>query len=317
MRRIRFSVPASRGTKPTVYAITREGFRAAQAQPTPRGGTYIPTKAVFRDSEAENPRAILHDLHAASWVFALEDLAPEVIGDWYGPVRGRLECPRRREGEGYRPLAANEVAGLGRGQGLADLRPEGFETIVPDVTVEVEAVGRRNELLVEIDRSRRGVKENNRRKFVRYDALLCGWWRALGRYREREKPPVAIFVCVSEEQARSFVEVADRLLAGAVHREGKPRSDVVLPRALAHLLLRGARCPPANHPGLPGAEAAARGAATPERDRAPRCPRGGADPDFLHSAAAPSEPSAVAADPEGRVRRGAERRGATHAWFSR
>ena len=214
-----------KGTKPTVYALTREGFRAAQQQPSPRGGTYIPNKAVFRDSEAENPRVILHDLHAASWLFALEDLAPGVVGDWYGPARGRLECPRRRGEDGYRPLAPTEVPGLGRGQGLADLKPEGFETIVPDVTIEVEAAGRHNDLLVEIDRSRRGVKENNRRKLVRYDALLCGWWRAVARYRERQKPPVAIFVCISEEQARAFVEVADRLLIGAVHREGKARSE--------------------------------------------------------------------------------------------
>jgi hypothetical protein len=69
------------------------------------------------------------------------------------------------------------------------------------------------------------VKENNRRKLVRYDALLCGWWRALARYRGRGKPPVVIFVCLSEEQARAFVEVADQLLIGSVHREGRPRSE--------------------------------------------------------------------------------------------
>jgi hypothetical protein len=59
-----------------------------------------------------------------------------------GSVRGRLECPRRREGDGYRPIMAQEVPGLGRGQGLADLRPGGFETIVPDLAIGVEAGAR-------------------------------------------------------------------------------------------------------------------------------------------------------------------------------
>ena len=65
------------------------------------------------------------------------------------------------EEDGYRPARPDRGAGPRPGQGLADLKPEGFETIVPYVTIEVEAAGRHNDLLVEIDRSRRAVKENN------------------------------------------------------------------------------------------------------------------------------------------------------------
>ena len=80
--------------------------------------------------------------------------------------------------------------------------------MVPDATLYLclERGEREFDLLVELDRTRRAVK--NIDKFHRYDALLTAWWRSHERYRGASEAPAAVFVCVDEESAFNLMETA-------------------------------------------------------------------------------------------------------------
>lgn len=83
-------------------------------------------------------------------------------------------------------------------------------TLAPDVTfVGVDALGRRTAVLIEYDRTRRGHKQI--RKLRRYDHFLTTGWRA-SRFADHDLEPLVLFVCVSDQQLRSFLDTANRNL---------------------------------------------------------------------------------------------------------
>jgi hypothetical protein len=52
-------------------------------------------------------------------------------------------------------------------------------------------------------------------KFLRYDALLCSWWRYTD-LADTGVPPFVVFVCQDEHQRDAFLHAADRQLTGHV-----------------------------------------------------------------------------------------------------
>jgi hypothetical protein len=92
--------------------------------------------------------------------------------------------------------------------------------VVPDATLRLylEKSGRDLDLLIELDRTRRPVK--NIDKLHRYDALLTAWWRSHERYRGAKEGPVVVFVCVDEESAFNLMEAAHKEITGRIGRTG-------------------------------------------------------------------------------------------------
>jgi Replication-relaxation len=216
-----------RGHTQRVYALDEAGFELIQAN---RGRTelarHIDPDARWRSPEVEDPRLVLHDLHANAWLFALESLlVPNVLRGWRGPRSARLDVPGERV-RGQWVALTPETVPLGTGHHLADLQLDEFRPVHPDFAVELDlSLGdqrRRVELMVEVDRSRRA--SSNYEKFRRYDALLNGWAMALPRYKALGEPPVVLFVVEDDEKALSFLKAADRNMTGRVGKWGVPEA---------------------------------------------------------------------------------------------
>src|SRR5581483_3513370 len=182
-----------------------------QAAPAPGG---------WREPDVEDPRRVLHDLHAAAWLLALcRALPPTMVRGWHGP-RARLarpEPPLRGRGEARRPITLQEVP-LDHDRAFAELRQERFGQIRSDGMVELAlATGgglRRLDLFVELDRTRKPAR--NIDKFAAYDAFITAWSTATSRYQALGDRPLVVFVCDDEPQARAFARAADGVLSGRV-----------------------------------------------------------------------------------------------------
>jgi hypothetical protein len=217
----------NRGHTQRIYALDQDGYELIRAN---RGRTelarLVDPDAKWRPSEVEDPRLILHDLHANAWLFALERLvAPNVLRGWRGPHAARLEVPGEKVRGQWVPLSLDTVQ-LGTGHHLADLQLEEFRPVRPDLAVELDlSLGdqrRRVELLVELDRS--GRASSNYDKFRRYDALLNGWAMAVPRYRALGEPPIVVFVVEDDHKTAQFLRSADRIMTGRVGKWGVPEA---------------------------------------------------------------------------------------------
>jgi hypothetical protein len=266
-----------RGHTQRIYALDAPGFELIQAN---RGRTelarHLDPEAKWRSPEVEDPRLILHDLHANAWLFALERLlAPNVLRGWRGPRSARVYVPGERVRGQWVPLTPDTVP-LGTGRHLADLQLDEFRPVHPDLAVELDlSLGdkrRRVELLIELDRS--GRPSSNHEKFRRYDALLNGWALALRRYQKLGEPPVVVFVVGDDDKAVQFLRAADRIMTGRVGKWGVPeaawpaygrrRMFVVAERDVHQGTLRAQRLP--EHPPALRAAVTRRGARlTPEQ----------------------------------------------------
>ncbi len=216
-----------RGHTQRVYALDEAGYELIQAH---RGRTLlarnVDPEAKWRSPEVDDPRIVVHDLHANAWLFALEAmLAPNVLRQWRGPRAARLDVPGERIRGQWVPVAPDTVP-LGSGHHLADMQLEEFAPVRPDLAIELDlSLGntkRRVELLVELDRS--GRPSSNYEKFRRYDALLNGWAMAHSRYKALGEPPVVVFVVEDDERAIQFLRGADRIVTGRVGKWGTPEA---------------------------------------------------------------------------------------------
>jgi hypothetical protein len=101
-----------------------------------------------------------------------------------------------------------------------DLQLERFAPLYPDATVSLysHSLGSEFEILIELDRTRRPTK--NVDKLRRYDAFLTAWYRVTDRYRSATESPRVVFVCPSEQQAKSLMRVADREVSGRLAQPG-------------------------------------------------------------------------------------------------
>jgi len=216
-----------RGHTQRVYALNEAGHQLIQAN---RGRTSlardIDADAKWRGREVDDPRLVIHDLHANAWLFALEQLvAPNVLRNWRGPRAARLDVPGQRIRGQWVPVGPDTVP-LGSGHHLSDLQLDEFEPIRPDLAIELDlSIGntaRRVELLIELDRS--GRPSSNYDKFRRYDALLNGWAMAHPRYKALGEPPVVVFVVEDDHTAGQFLRAADRIVTGRVGKWGTPEA---------------------------------------------------------------------------------------------
>ena len=152
----------------------------------------------FRD--VYDYRYVLHEIHRNAWVLAWRRHARDRILDWLPETEivppGALRRPERLDDE--RLI-----------KGIRDSRPR---LVRPDAIVETaRSTGGARVFLIEYDRTRRVDK--NFEKFLRYDALLCWWWRYtwLAQYRD---PPYVVFICQDDGQRDTFLQVAARELTG-------------------------------------------------------------------------------------------------------
>lgn len=207
------------GQKQRIYMLTSAGFELARSRRGPRG-PYIDPQSSWSDPDIKDARRVVHDLHAAAWLIAFEQLAGRLVRSWRGAREGRIYPPSRRERGGWVTLSARDIP-LGGSRRIRDLTLDEFKPVEPDLTVELALPAsppQRFDVLVELDRS--GRASRNRDKFARYDALLTAWGRAHDRYKMQGEPPVVVFVVEDEPKARSFVEAADEAITGAVVTPG-------------------------------------------------------------------------------------------------
>jgi hypothetical protein len=248
-----------RGHTQRVYALDQIGFELIQANRFRTAlARLVDPDAKWRAPAVEDPRLILHDLHANAWLFAFEHVvAPNVLRGWRGPRAARLEVPGEKV-RGQWVAISPETVPLGTGHHLADLQLDEFQPVRPDLAIELDlSLGdarRRVELLVELDRS--GRASSNYDKFRRYDALLNGWAMALPRYKAIGEPPIVLFVVEDDDKATQFLRAADRIMTGRVGKWGVPeaawpaygrrRTFVVSERDVHQGTLRSQRLP--EHP---------------------------------------------------------------------
>lgn len=183
------------GSFPWTYQLGVEGHRLL------RDVGELDARARFELRKIYDYRYVLHEIHLNSWVLAWRRHAGDRILDWHAETEvispTDLRKPERLDDE--RLI-----------KGLRDARPR---LVRPDAIIETARQTREGvrAFLIEYDRTRRVDK--NFEKFLRYDALLCWWWRHswLEQYRD---PPYVVFVCQDEGQLATFLQTADRELTG-------------------------------------------------------------------------------------------------------
>jgi hypothetical protein len=218
----RFGLRRPRGTQEPGYVLARHGFLAGQSHRGP-SGPYIPGEAKWQERNLADYRVLEHLLQTNAWVLAFRALVGEHALDWLGEQEGRLEVPTKLL-EGRRVMVEADDLELERYRRMRDLRAQEFGRVWPDatVTMDMPSAGRRFDLMVELDRTKRPAK--NFDKFRRYDALITGWWRRVERYRRMGEPPAAVFVCADEAQVFAFMGAADGEVTGRLARPGTAES---------------------------------------------------------------------------------------------
>ena len=214
----RFRLRMSKGTHEAGYVLSREGFRAGQRHEGP-DGPYIPDAAKWRRRRVVDHRTLLHTLQVNAWVLAYRRLASDYVIGWQGEYEGRLEVPTKLA-EGRRvPIGIDDVPRENY-ERVRDLRKGEFGRVWPDatLTMDITDLGRRFDLLLELDRT--GKPTKNFDKFERYDALITAWWRQVSRYRRAGEPPGVIFVCADEDHVLRFIQAADRYVTGRLAQPG-------------------------------------------------------------------------------------------------
>jgi Replication-relaxation len=216
------------GHNQRIYALGEAGYELIQAN---RGRTELARNvdpdARWRSPEVEDPRLILHDLHVAAWLFALERLlAPGVLRGWRGPRAARIDPPGERIRGQWVQMTLDTVP-LGTGQHVSDLVLEEFQPVKPDLAGDLDLSlgdqGRRVDALIELDRT--GRASSNVEKFRRYDALITAWAMSHPRYKALGEPPIVVFVVQDEEKAQQFLRVADGVVTGRLGKWGIPEAS--------------------------------------------------------------------------------------------
>jgi hypothetical protein len=181
-------------------------------------------------------REARRDVHAAGWALAVAD----ALGDSKVRLRGATESvltPSARAPAARAGLAPADLR-LPGGRAPHDflhtnasgerVEVERFETVRPNVTVEVRGNHQALDLLVELDDRIAGA--HAARRLERYDHFLAGWSLHTRRYGEREGvTPIVVFVCRDRSRARRAAEAADGALRACRAYAGEYPSDWQFP----------------------------------------------------------------------------------------
>jgi hypothetical protein len=195
----KFRPPSLRGSYQWSFCLDRAGHELLKDL------DLIPSAERFRP-RAVGASTILHALQLNSWVIAYRALAGARLRDWHGEPDSRIE---------FSTDARRRIAERSEASGLQLERPQ---PIWPDAALDLErSDGGVSTFLIEFDRTQRPDK--NRSKFLRYDALLCSWWRETV-YGERGGRPLAVFVCQDEASLEAFMRAADDAFTGRTNGEG-------------------------------------------------------------------------------------------------
>jgi hypothetical protein len=208
----RFRPRLSKGKHEWIYQLARKGFDLGK-RCWGLDGPYVEAEAKWRPRHVTEYSVVEHDLQVNAWVMAFRGLAGDRVIDWLGPDQGRIDVPTTYENRRFRQVGREDSGRVSENyRRPRDLQLERFAPLYPDATVSLysHSLGSEFEILIELDRTRRPTK--NVDKLRRYDAFLTAWYRVTDRYRNATEPPRVVFVCPSEQQAKSLMRVAERML---------------------------------------------------------------------------------------------------------
>lgn len=219
--RFRLRVPV--GSHEHIYELTRAGFDLAKRHHGP-DGPYIAQGGRWKERTVSDHRPVHHDLQVNAWALCYRRLVGGLVTEWLGPEQGQIEVPTVMVGGRPRRIELSDVD-FGDYSNVEGLKLDKFRPLVPDATLRMDLPhrSRRFDLLVELDRTRRPAA--NFDKFRRYDSLITAWWRRIRSYESMGEPPAVVFVCSDEDQARSFMEAADRDVVGRLADPTKPEAQ--------------------------------------------------------------------------------------------
>jgi len=195
-------------------------------------------------------RQARHDVHAAGWALAFEHALGGGLLRLRGPRESVLSPPSHTGPDGRRTAFGPRDLRLPGGRAAHEflrtdptgrrIEVERFETVRPDVTIDVPATALRErigrdaaagggaasaiDVLVELDD--RLPSGRAAAKVERYDHLLAGWSAHTERYgRRMEATPVVVFVCRDRPRARECARRADHLLSACRAYAGEYPAD--------------------------------------------------------------------------------------------
>ncbi|HMH46648.1 MAG TPA: replication-relaxation family protein [Solirubrobacteraceae bacterium] len=219
------------GGVPMCYVITTAGLELLRDT----GAREASTDTHASELEAPAPRTLVaqerrlqqarHDVHAAGWALALVQARAELQPTLRGPDEATLSPPQRSTPAGRGALGPADLRLPGgrvphdflRTAALGErLEPERFETVRPDVIVELSAAGGARptpavDVIVELDD--RLPAGRAAAKLERYDHFLAGWSAHTRRYGSRQEAlPLVAFVCRDRARAKACALAADATL---------------------------------------------------------------------------------------------------------
>lgn len=198
----KFRPPSLRGSYQWSYCLDRAGHELLKDL------ELIPRGERFRPRAVGDFKTVLHSLQLNAWVIAYRELLGGRLLEWRGEPDSRLE---------FSSDARRRIAERREAPSVELDRPQ---PIWPDAALDIDRDdGRVSTLLVEFDRTQRPDK--NRSKFLRYDALLCSWWRETV-YGDRDRRPLVVFVCQDAASLEAFMLAADDTFTGYVRDVGHP-----------------------------------------------------------------------------------------------
>jgi hypothetical protein len=224
------------GGVPMCYALTAAGLELLHAHDRltalEEGDVDTPSGPPSSASPVEGDRLLRqarHDVHVAGWVLALEHTVDGAPLTLRGARESVLSPSLRSTSDGRRALGPADLTLPGGRAPHEFLRTdptgervpvERFETVRPDVTIELPSV----DLLVELDdRLPTGRAAG---KLERYDHLLAGWSVHTTRYGRRlGAPPSVVFVCRDRARARECARRADAMLTACRAYAGEYPAD--------------------------------------------------------------------------------------------
>ncbi len=224
------------GGVPMCYAITAAGLELLHAHDRLTALGVGDVDALSSPPSTAAPvegdrllRQARHDVHVTGWVLALEHAVDSAPLTLRGAGESVLSPPSRSTPEGRTTLGPADLTLPGGRAPHEFLRTdptgervpvERFETVRPDVTIELPSV----DLLVELDdRLPTGRAAG---KLERYDHLLAGWSVHTTRYGRRlGAPPSVVFVCRDRARARECARRADAMLTACRAYAGEYPAD--------------------------------------------------------------------------------------------
>jgi Replication-relaxation len=229
------------GGVPMCYAITAAGLELLHSNgrltALEEGDVDAPSGPTSPAAPVEGDRLLRqarHDVHVAGWVLALEHAVDGAPLTLRGARESVLSPPLRSTADGRKALGPADLTLPGGRSPHEFLRTdptgervpvERFETVRPDVTIELSAgMGAAIDLLVELDdRLPTGRAAG---KLERYDHLLAGWSVHTTRYGRRlGAPPSVVFVCRDRARARECACRADAVLTACRAYAGEYPAD--------------------------------------------------------------------------------------------